>query len=496
MFTYQDLRALGNDNEARMQFVLSAITEHKASDLYRDAVIAYDYYRKKNRTIMDYQKLLYTVTGQAVPDNYSANYKITSSFFKLFVTQEVQFLLGNGVNWENDETAELLGDDFDIRLQELGTEALIGAEAFGYWNYDHMEVFTLREFRPLYDEENGALMTGIRFWQIDDTKPLRATLYELDGYTDYIWHKRKTQDGVEEQVGEILHDKRTYIQIKKTSNVDGTEIFDGDNYVGFPIIPLWANPERQSELVGLRHGIDAYDLIKSGFANSVDDASMMYWTIQNAGGMDDVDLVKFVERMKTVKAAVVEDDGARAESHTLDVPYASREALLTRLRSDLYDDAMALDTKNLANGAVTATQIKAAYEPLNAKADLFEYQILDFLQNLFEIMGLEENPTFTRSMIINASEEIQVLTMASEYLPQSFVTERIVTILGAVDRLNEIEEEMQEEDIDRMPLDSEEIPDSEFYEEEDITGLDEEEPAGNEDLDTLLEELEKLLGGL
>ena len=254
MFTYQDLRALGNDNEARMQFVLSAITEHKASDLYRDAVIAYDYYRKKNRTIMDYQKLLYTVTGQAVPDNYSANYKITSSFFKLFVTQEVQFLLGNGVNWENDETAELLGDDFDIRLQELGTEALIGAEAFGYWNYDHMEVFTLREFRPLYDEENGALMTGIRFWQIDDTKPLRATLYELDGYTDYIWHKRKTQDGVEEQVGEILHDKRTYIQIKKTSNVDGTEIFDGDNYVGFPIIPLWANPERQSELVGLRHG--------------------------------------------------------------------------------------------------------------------------------------------------------------------------------------------------------------------------------------------------
>lgn len=496
MFTYQDLQAIGEDREARIQFVLSAIAEHKASDLYRDAVIAYDYYCKKNRTIMDYKKLLYTITGQAVPDNYSANYKITSSFFKHFVTQEVQFLLGNGVNWENDETAELLGDDFDIRLQELGTEALIGSEAFGFWNYDHMEVFNLREFRPLYDEENGALMAGIRFWQIDDTKPLRATLYEIDGYTDYIWHKRRTEEGAEEQVGEVLHEKRTYIQIAKTSEIDGTEIFDGENYDGFPIIPLWGNPEKQSELVGLREGIDAYDLIKSGFANNVDDASMIYWTIQNAGGMDDVDLVKFVERMKTVKAAVVEEDGAKAESHTMDVPYASREALLTRLRADLYDDAMALDTKNMANGTITATQIKAAYEPLNAKADLFEYQILDFLQGLFEIIGREENPTFTRSMIINANEEIQVVLQAAEYLPQSFVTEKIVTILGAVDRLEEIEASMEEEDIDRMPLDEEEIPEEELLEEEDIEEPEEPEEPEDGDLDALLKKLQDILGRL
>lgn len=457
MFTYQDLLKAQSSEINLMQFVLSAIQEHKSSDLYKDAMVAYDYYRHRNTTIMEYQKLLYTIAGNAVPDNYSANYKILSNFFNHFVTQEAQFLLGNGVSWENESTKNRLGDGFDIRLQELGTEALVGGVAFGFWNYDHLEVFHLRAFRPLYDEENGALMAGIRFWQIDDTKPLRATLYELDGYTDYIWYKRETQNGEYEQKGEILHPKRTYIQIKKTSEVDGTEIFDGENYNGFPIIPMWGNPTKQSELIGIRQGIDAYDLIKSGFANDIDDASMIYWTLNNAGGMDDVDLAKFVERMKTVRAAVVEDDGARAESHTIDVPYASREALLDRLRSDLFDDYMALDTKNLASGAVTATQIKAAYEPLNEKADLFEYQVLDFLHNLMDIMGIaDESPTFTRSMIVNSNEEVGVLLQTAEYLPKSFVVEKILTIFGAIDKYDEVMKAIEEEDIDRMPIQAEE----------------------------------------
>lgn len=462
MFTYQDLLKVKDDEKDLMQFILSAINEHKSSEIYDMAMVAYNYYCQENKTIMDYQKLLYTITGQAVPDNYSANYKITSNFFNHFVTQEVQFLLGNGITWENDATYDRLGEDFDTRLQELGTEALIGAQSFGYWNYDHLEVFTLRAFKPFYDEENGALMAGIRFWRIDDTKPLRATLYEIDGYTDYIWYTRKNNDGEDEVVGEILNPKRTYIQIARTTQADGTEIYDGENYSGFPIIPLWGNPKRKSEIVGIRQGIDAYDLIKSGFANDLDDASMIYWTIQNAGGMDDIDLVKFVERMKTVKAAVIEEDGATAESHTMDVPYASREALLNRLRADLYDDYMALDTKNLADGAVTATQIKAAYEPLNEKADLFEFQILDFLQNLMDIVGIkDENPTFTRSMIVNKGEEIDTLLSVAEYLPKDYIVEKILTVLGDIDRIDDIKKLLEEEDIDRLPLEEDNLENEE-----------------------------------
>ena len=227
MITYNDLLQEGDD---KREFVRKVINDHKASDDYTTAKIADEYNRRKNRTILNYQKLLYTMSGRTVPDNYSANYKLCSSFFSRFVTQENQFLLGNGVTWNDDKTAEKLGGDFDSKLQEAGENALVHKVSFGFWNMDHLEVFDFLEFAPLWDEEDGALKAGVRFWQIDDDKPLRATLYELDGYTDYIW--RKDADG------EILHEKRAYKLTLKGTAADGMEIYDGENYPTFPIVPL------------------------------------------------------------------------------------------------------------------------------------------------------------------------------------------------------------------------------------------------------------------
>lgn len=81
----------------------------------------------------------------------------------------------------------------------------------------------------------------------------------------------------------ILEPKRGYVAVEATSEIDGTELLAYQNYPGFPIIPMYGNRAKQSELVGQREAIDCYDLIKSGFANTVDDASVIYWTISNAG---------------------------------------------------------------------------------------------------------------------------------------------------------------------------------------------------------------------
>ena len=452
--TYQDLLAVGEDEKSRMDFVRQAINEFKTTDIYREADVAYQYAQRKNVTINQYQKLLYTISGKAVPDNYSANWKMSSNFFPRFVTQETQYLLGNGISWQNESTEEKLGKNFDIELQKLGKNALIGGCAFGFWNLDHLESFKITEFAPMYDEENGALMAGVRWWQLASNKPLRATLYELDGYTEYVW--RPGEDG------EILKDKRSYITKYRSTEADGTEIYDYDNYPGFPIIPLWGNQNKQSELVGLREQIDCYDLIKSNFANDLDDASQIYWTIQNAGGMDDIDLVKFLNRMKTVKAAVVEDSGAKAEAHTIEVPYQSRETYLNMISEDLYRDAMALDTKKIAGGAVTATQIRAAYEPLNSKTDEFEYCIHEFLDDVLSIAGIpEDKATFTRSMLINKSEEIDSVMKSATNLPPDYVTRKIVTILGDGDMADELVEQMHAEELERMSLIAQATPETE-----------------------------------
>lgn len=431
MLTYQDLLDISEREQDRINFVRRAISTHKASELYRTAKIADDYRAQRNTTIMQYQKMLYKITGQAVPDYTGANYKITSNFFNRFITQQVQFLLGNGITW-NDETTKEKIKGIDKQTQKAGKLALSGGVSFGFFNLDHVEVFPVTEFAPIWDEEDGALKAGVRFWQIQNNKPLRATFYELDGYTEYIWRKGK---------GEVLEQKRPYVANVIETAADGKMIYDFQNYPTFPIVPLWGNEMHQSEIVGMRDNIDAYDLIKSGYCNNIDEASMIYWTINNAGGMDEIDLAKFIERMRTVHAATVDDDGATAQSHEVEAPYQGREALLDRIEKDLYKDAMALNVENIAGGATTATQIRAAYEPLNSKTDDFEFQITEWLLAILHVAGIEDMPTYTRSMMINVQEEAETIIESAPYLSEEYVTEKLLTIFGDKDKVEEVKQE-------------------------------------------------------
>ena len=445
MQTYQDLTFVPDNDHDRIEFVRKVINEYKTSEICRTAVVADEYFRKRNTTIVNYEKLINTITGEQVPDKWSANHKVVSGFFKRFVTQQVQFLLGNGVSW--DKSTDPFGDKFDIDLQKLAKNSLIGGIAYGFWDLDKLQVFKATEFAPLWDEETSALRAGVRWWQIAPDKPLRATLCEEDGYTDFIWQKRESAEKTEVD-GQILHEKRGYIINQKSSEIDGTEIVDYTNYDGFPIIPLWGNPEHQSELIGIRDGIDEYDIIKNGYGNDLDNAQL-YWIIKGAGGMDDVDLVRFLERLHITHAAAPAE-GQDVEAKTVEIPYEAREKLLDRIEKDLYRDYMALNTEDLSSRSATATEIKAAYEPMNAKADDFEYQILDFLDRLMEIANVDDKATFTRSYIVNAQEEVTTVISAAAYTGDEYTTEKILTILGDGDKAEDIIKQQEADEIDKF----------------------------------------------
>ena len=440
MKTYQDfLEVAEKSDRERMEFVLSAINNHKDSDLYKQAVIAKEYDAHRNVTIANFQKLLYTLNGKVIPDNYSPNYKLRSNFFANFVTQETQYLLGNGVTLKKEENKAKLGAGFDTRLQEAAHDALVGGVSYGFWNLDHLEVFDVTEFVPLLDEENGTLRSGIRFWQVCTSKPLRATLFEPDGFTQYI--RRSGEEMM------ILEPKRGYVAVEATSEIDGTELLAYQNYPGFPIIPMYGNRAKQSELVGQREAIDCYDLIKSGFANTVDDASVIYWTISNAGGMDEIDMARFKESMRRIGVGLVDDDGAKAEAHTITIPVEAREALLSRISDDLYRDFQMLDVTKLQGGQKTATEINAAYQPMDNKVDQFEYCVIDFLQALFKIVGIEDDPSFTRSKVTNQLEQTQMVLLAANYLDDETILKKLPWLTQ--EEVAEILKRKAAEDIER-----------------------------------------------
>lgn len=448
IYTYQDLIAVGENENDRMDFVTAAVNAHTSSTDYKIAATAEAYYAKRNATIENFRKFLYTASGERYVDLFSANYKLKTLFFRRFVIQQVQYVLSNGVTFDDDKTKQALGDTFDSRLTQMAKKAMVDKVAFGFWNLDHLEVFSYVDtpnepgFVPLYDEDDGFLKAGVRYWNLENTQTKRYTLYEIDGYTEYVQYK----DGEMQ----VRQDKTPYRQIISRSDIDGETVEGGDNYPTFPIIPMYANDLRQSELVGIRESIDCYDLIKSGLANNIDDANEIYWVITNSGGMDDMDIARFLDRLRTLKAASVDGDEGNAQAHTVSIPYEARETLLSRIRNDLYEDFQLVDLEKAMSGNLTATAIRMAYQNQDDKCGDFEYCIRDFIGKLLGLLGIDDEPFFQWNRIANNSEEMQTLLMAAEYLDDEYIVQKACSLLGDPDAADDILKRRAAEELDRM----------------------------------------------
>ena len=441
MYTYQDwMKVASEPEDKRMPFILAAINDHKGSVEYNQALIGEDYYNAQNTTIKAYEKVLIDAMGQTVPDLISSNHKIATRFFYRDVTQANAVLLGNGIKWKNGKGGKALGSDFDRKIIKAGKFAQVQGKSFGFYNNGTVDVFPLTQFKPFYDEEDGYLKAGIRFWQIMPEKPIRATVYELDGYTEYQFTSDKMT---------VLQQKRSYIVEKKVSEADGVEYSNFRNYPSFPIVPMYANDLRQSELIPLRPKIDAIDLIQSGYANDVTDANLIYWIIQGADGMTDFDLVKTLDKLRKVHAANV-GEGQTMTANQVEVPFASREAVLDRLEKELYMDAMAFNPYDIASGAATATQIEAAYDPLDEKLDIYESHVSEFIAGLLAVAGVDDEPTYDRNYHTNKSEVIKNLLESANYLDDQYVTEKIMIVLGDKDKVDEVLDRKAAQDVERM----------------------------------------------
>mgnify|MGYP006958198958 CR=1 FL=1 len=53
MYTYQDFLERTQSEDQKMEFVLSAITNYRADDMYKTARLGDEYDKHRNRTIVD-----------------------------------------------------------------------------------------------------------------------------------------------------------------------------------------------------------------------------------------------------------------------------------------------------------------------------------------------------------------------------------------------------------------------------------------------------------
>ena len=459
-YTYQDW--LGTAEEERPELLMQIVKAYKVSDDFKIALVAEKYFRAENEAVAR-KKLLKpqrinttvrekTVRGDEIEKTRSSvrtveveGNRVYSRFFYRIVTQENQHLLSNGVTIgdsegiSGEEIKKRLGAGFDTTMARMGEKALIHGVCWGYWNHDHLEAIEaakdkLSGFVALVDEETSAARVGVQFWQLDPKRPLWVRLFEEDGVTVYRTDKDKTLR--EEQP------KRAYKQII-VSDVMGDDVIGGENYGGLPIVPLYANPERMSELDNsTKSKIDAYDRITSDFTDNLDRANDVYWVLNNFGGTVD-EIAQVLEQINRLKAVVNVSDGAggssTAEPHTIEVPYQAREKAMQLLSAELYKDSMSLSLEEITGGSLTNVAIRAATTNLNLKCDRYEWQCFAFVQQLLRLLGIEtESISFVRQALVNQSETVSDIDKMLEYIDDQTALELNPLIMP--DQIEEIME--------------------------------------------------------
>lgn len=435
MYTYQDFQKAVSRGET-IKFIQETITKYRNSAEYIVACTADEYDAQRNVTINETVKSLYRIgsnidsrTGRQAmgvsqqTDTIASNHHIASNFYHRLNTERCAYSLGNGVSFDGDDGSikEGLGIKFDTVLYDLAYDALKHGVAYGFWNVDRLHVFPMTEFAPLLDEADGSLKAGIRFWSLDWLrKPVYAVLYEIDGYTKY-----KTRDGFNGLILEETEQKRAYRQTVSHTEAGGDEVIGEYNYSALPIVPLYGNKYHQSTLVGMRAAIDSYDLIQSGFANDLADCAQIYWLIGNANGMSDNEVQHFMDRLRLSHVALADTDNSSVTPYTQEPPYNAREAYLSRIADSIYRDFGVLNPQNVAAGNITATQIKAAYQDQDIEADAFEYQIIETIQQILRLKGIEGTPLFKRNRVANELEQVQMIISAANYLDDETVLKNL-----------------------------------------------------------------------
>ena len=425
--TYQDFLAAVEKGEI-LDFIRTAITEYMSSKDYKTALDADEYEAERNVTINEYARWIYNPSGQQVVDFTAANNKIASNFLHRLVTQRITYSLGNGISFpkedgeETDTIKEKLGNKFDTVLFKAARYARLHKVSYLFWNLDHADFFKMTEFCPLYDEEDGRLKAGLRFWSLNwGQKPVTVVLYEQDGYTKY-----RTKKGSKGLDLAEYEPKRAYKQTIARNEVDPEEVIGESNYSDLPIIPFWGSSTHQSDLVGMRAKIDSYDLVKSGFCNDLQDCAQAFFIVSNALGMTEEDLAKFRDRLKLQHIAVMDTDNTDIKPYQQEIPSDARSKLLDSLYQQIYDDYGAMNVQNISGGqSKTATEIDAAYQPMDEEADDFEYQVIEAVQGVLALMGIDAVPLFNRNRVSNQKERTEMVMLAANYLDEETLLNKL-----------------------------------------------------------------------
>lgn len=378
--------------------------------------------------ILRYRVFYYNADGQLVEDKTRSNVKIPHPFFKELTEQGTQYTLSGDEPFVLSDVPELqkeldnrfnYNDDFIDELSEVITDCQTKGFAYMYALKDSTDCmkFTCADGIGVVEVEARFAddkKDHIIYWYVERIdKEGKRVKKIMDWDDEQVYYYVQTDEGEIKTDTSVEINPRPHILYK----------FEGDEKtyyerLGFiPFFRLDNNKKQTSNLKTIKSLIDDYDLMASSLSNNLIDFDTPIHVVK---GFEGDNLDELQQNLKTKKIVGVGSEGG-IEVHTIDVPYAAREAKLALDEKNIYRFGMGLNLSGLKDtSATTNIAIKAAYSLLDLRCKHLERNIKRFLRKIVTVVIGEINEKegtdyqisdvyfkFTHEVMSNEQENIQ-----------------------------------------------------------------------------------------
>lgn len=441
------------------RLIKELVTQFNMSDIKKKMLEGERYFRNQNDILKkDFKS--YTIydqkTGNKITETNEnkSDEHLPHGFYPKQVNQKKAYVCGKPititynipVDGDKDETTKkaekkitdmvwnVLGPNFEKLIKNRLKEASNKGRSWLHPDYRDGKFVLKRlpseECIPIYDNETQSYLEGfIHFYTIQD---LTGDKPEDRIYVEY-WDKKEVIYYIETKVGDttiFLEDVTRprpechwYREIYDNA-LNNLKKIEKHSWGKVPFIEIENNEEKMTDLEPIKPLIDAYDLIDSGFVNTIEDLKEIIWLINGYGAED---LLALIENLRINGVARTNDQAGKIDAKLLPIPYEARQALLKGLKELIYEFGRAVDTSNkdLIGQAPSGVSLEFLYTDLDMKADdsigglgSAIYEILWYVLQDLKMRGkipLEVNEfdfkiEFNKSRVFNETEKVNTLS--------------------------------------------------------------------------------------
>lgn len=411
------------------------------------------YYENENDIT---RRLQYAVIdGVKVEDPEKANNKIPHGWHKLLVDQKAAYLVGQPINFSADDKTltefinEYLGEKWDDTANELVVAASNKGKEWLHpfidedGEFDFMQI-PAEQCIPVYaDKRQKKLEYMIRYYPhvyVDD-ETIRVELWD-DKQTFYYVKVN----------GEFIPDPSVEINPEPHFTYGTDKARKGYGWGRVPFIKFRNNEQEKGDLAYYKQLIDAFDKRVSDNQNTLDEIQELIFILKGYEGQS---LSEFTRNLKQYKAINVDGEYAGVDTIQAEMPIASIDSHLDRLRESIFMFAQGVDvgTDKFGNSP-SGIALKFLYSLLELKASTLERKFRPALQELIwflceylkmsgkgEFDYKEVDFTFKRTMMVNELENAQIAQTSAGIISKKTILANHVWVDDLEQEMERLEEE-------------------------------------------------------